>query len=305
MKDDNYIEYSDIDLLVIVSMYEDEPSEAIDAFEIFLSRYNNFIYSTTINVISKLNNHVELIKGTIHNTIFHLFYRASEISEYIEGLGTKLVISRLLSFELAQLLLNSDFQYLQHLNNTQRKTHILKKDVSLKHLDNICKNLTKKELQILFSYIFVLRFNDTIGQAINLNNLAKSCYTTRINLIATLNRIKSTIINQDNNKMTMDEIILHNWNEPLVTSGVVFPDSEEEISIFAKEVLVYQRKSQETIDLLEVLSKGKYVVKRTLPKDIELKIAARGENDFLDDELKNEILENIRKIKSQNEDNDN
>lgn len=301
-----YTNYTDIDLLIITSMYKESPSDAIDAFEIFLSRHGNFINSICNIINDDLFKIKGLRYGIEHNSIYQLFFHSNNLVNHTEKVNLKHYLVWTVCSEFAKLVFR--IQNINSLNfpENQNKIHLnaKKKKALLKKINLFFKHLTAKEVLFFNVYIQAVRISKYIQTKIDYSILAKNCFTTRINFIATLKRIRGKLFYHFNyNNTNMEDIILYDWNEPLLVSGNTFPITREEILIFEKEVNRYHIKSQETIDLLEVLSKGKYVPKRRINEELELKIAARGEDNFLSEELKKEILESLKEIKLQNESN--
>lgn len=303
MTEENFNEYDDLELLIFTSMSNTDPSPAIDAFNIFLSRHSNAISNICNVMVKGIKSKYNLHLLVLNNTIYQLFHKSNDIIYSIENNEIKQIIYWVISNELGKLICSQEINYIENITNSTQ-TSCIKGTITQKQLNTFFSKLTTKESCILQIYILFLRFCKHNDIALDLNDIAKFCLTTKVNVIATLSRIKKKIISNFNykiNDMNLDEIILQDWNTPLLSSGNSIPFSKEEIQIFEKNIEIYKTQSKEILDLLDVLSHGELKLRDKLPQDLEVKLVARGTEGFLDKKLKDEILSTLREIRSRNE----
>ena len=298
-KEMKYSEHSDSELFLIVSKYDINSDDAIDAFEVLLSRYSEFINSICNSVIQDFNENEILKYRTLSNSIHQLFHYSGRIVKKTTLYSTKQIICWIISNEFARLISKTQINYFDEIENSS-KAKFVKSNLKLSLVNSFINTLSEKELSFFRLYIILLRVSHYTANEIDFSNLAAQCLTTKLNFKATIRRIERKI--QKHFKLKdkkMEDIILLDWDEPIITSGSVFPISKEEIEIFEQEVIRYQQKSKEMLDLLEVLENGYFGMKKSIPENLEIRIAARGDKRFLDDKLKIEILESLKQIKSE------
>jgi len=154
-------EYSDEDLLVLMSFQKENRTESEDAFRVFYNKYKDFLWSLCYSICTEskgLSEGEELAKDVFNNTMMSI-YESSHTYDSQKS-KVKTWMSRIAKNEMFDLLkgesehipLNEDIYYVSE-NENNNEENIDSIPPKKRDLEKALNTLSEKEKDILLTYM--------------------------------------------------------------------------------------------------------------------------------------------------------
>jgi RNA polymerase sigma-70 factor (ECF subfamily) len=206
-------EYSDEDLLVLMSFQKENKKEAEEAFRIFYNKYKNFLWSLCYSICTKskgTNEGEELAKDVFNNTMMSIY----DSSHTYDSKKSKVNIwmARIAKNEMLDLLkgqtefipLNEDIHSTSE-DNDKEDTDFISPEKRI--LDKALNTLSEKEKDILLTYMQYSDGNKHLPDEV-INELCQRYGT----LPATLRQIKKRSLDKIKSFITTNKSVIINKN---------------------------------------------------------------------------------------------
>lgn len=205
-------QYTDEELLILMSYKDDDEEEAKEAFRVFYNRYNRLLLSLCMRACTKRylsdSEKIDLSEIVFQNTMMKIYqkshlYNASKgkISTWMSRIAENELIDQLYLQDESIIYIEETISELELPSNYNDDNIIQTETFEMKILDEALNTLTDKEKDILLTYMMYKEDQKKLPEDV-IDNLRKRYSTTSENLRQirhrSLNKIKMYIQNNTN-----------------------------------------------------------------------------------------------------------